>query len=81
MGKEKTKCEEEDNDVMARAPPTCNPSNVAKVGPRLKRLQRVWFGGGRKRMSFQYPAKTSFGRYSARKASLPKIGSRSIGTT
>ena len=52
MGKEKKKREKEDNDVMVGALPTYNPTNVGKVGPRLKRLQRVWFGGGRKRALF-----------------------------
>ena len=49
MEKEKTKHKEEDNNVMVGAPPTCNLANARKVGPWLKGLQRVWFGGGRKR--------------------------------
>ena len=36
---------EENNNVVTRAPPTYNSSNARKVGLRLKRLQRVWFGG------------------------------------
>ena len=43
--KEKTKHMEENNNVVTRAPPTYNSSNARKVGLRLKRLQRVWFGG------------------------------------
>ena len=35
---------EENNNVVTRAP-TYNSSNARKVGLRLKRLQRVWFGG------------------------------------
>ena len=34
MGKEKTNHQEEDNSVMAEAPPTCSPANVGKVTER-----------------------------------------------
>ena len=47
--KKKTKHKGENNNVVARAPPTCNPTNVREVGPQLKRLQRTWFGGEGKR--------------------------------
>ena len=72
----KTRHEGEDNNVMAGGPPTCNPVNAKRVGPRPKGLQRVWFSGERKRAYFLYPARTSFGRCFAGKASLPKISSK-----
>ena len=49
MEKEKTKHEEEDNDVMAGVPPTYHPANAGKVGPRLNGLQNMWFGEKGKR--------------------------------
>ena len=42
--------------------------------------KRVWFGGGKKRAYFRYPARTSIGRCSAGKASLPNVGSKLAGT-
>ena len=79
--KEKTKHGGEDNNVMAEALPTHNSANARKVGPQLKGLQGVWFGGRGKRVYFRYPARTSFGRCSVGKASLPKIGNKSVVTT
>ena len=57
----KTRHEGEDNNVMAGGPPTCNPVNAKRVGPRPKGLQRVWFSGERKRAYFLCPARTSLG--------------------
>ena len=57
------------------------PANRRSVGPRLNELQRMWFGEGGERTYFLYLAKTSFRRYSARKASLHKIGDKPTGTT
>lgn len=57
------------------------PANIKRVSPQLKELQRVWFGEGGKRNYILYPVRTSFGRYSARKAYLSKIGSKLTGTT
>ena len=48
------------------------PANVRTVSPRLKGLQRVWFGGGGKRAYFQYLAMTSFGRCFVGKHLYPK---------
>ena len=81
MVKEKTKHEGENNNVMARALPTYNSPNAMNMGPQLKGLQRVWLGGKGKRVYFWYPTRTSFGRCSARKASLPKIGNKSVVAT
>ena len=50
--KEKIKHKGENNNVVAEAPPTCNPTNAREVGPQLKRLQRVWFGKGGKEPCF-----------------------------
>ena len=62
---------EENNNVVTRAPPTYNSSNAWKVGLRLKRLQRVWFGGEGKEPTSGTLIRTSFGRCSIGKASLP----------
>lgn len=44
---ENGRCKEEDNNGVARAPPTCNQTNAREVGPVAKEITNgmVWWGG------------------------------------
>jgi len=56
------------------------PANAREVGPQLRDSQRVWFGGGGNWAYFQFPTKVSFGICFAGMTSLPKIGSKWLGS-
>ena len=79
--RKKTKCEAIRQQCYGWSTTNLYPTNAREVDPWSRELQRVWFGGGGKKVYFRHPARTSFGKCSTRKASWPKIGSKPAGTT
>ena len=78
--RKKTKREAIRQQCYGRSTTNLYLANAREVDPWSGELQRVWFGGGGKKVYFRYPVKTSFGKCSTRKASWPKIRSKPAGT-
>ena len=63
--------------TAARAPPTCTQPTQEKW-VHIQGIQRVWFGERRKRVYFQFPARTSFRKILCWDDILPKRGGRQL---